>query len=126
MNDVNVVANALVTLFNDGRLVGSLVQASYILEKEFGFPDRMLDNAIDKLLIPQVSTVGDFRKVIYNNKVYYYDKYAVVGNFPVEFMKSQSANDLAVIIIDVKNNIVLKNRFLSLEGVFDGYFGKNE
>lgn len=125
MNDVNVVARTLVSLFENRNLSVRLKESVDILEKEFGFDERLLDTEVDKLLIPDVVTVGNFSRVYFEGNVYYYDKF-LFSKFDRKFMRSPEAFNRAILVIDTVNNVILNNRFIDVTFVFDEYFSRDE
>lgn len=124
MNDadiIDLIVKTLTNLYDREALKPTLVNACRFLEKDFNLPERSLCNAMDKVLVPKHELVGNYRKVYYENKVFYYGEF-FAAKFDREFMNSKSAYDGANIIIDTKENKILKNSFYSIEQVFDDYF----
>lgn len=120
MTDINVVAKTLVSLFENHSLSVRLKDSVNILEKEFGFEKRSLDNEVDKLLVPDVVTIGKFNRVYFEGNLYYYDKF-LYQKFDRKFMRSPEAFTLALMIIDSTENKIVKNRFFDIAYIFDNY-----
>lgn len=128
MNELNVVANTLVSLYENGGLRSDLVDTCNFVENQAGFPaGTLLQVVIELRRRPKVSKVGDFTKVEYNDKIYYYDDVmSICTKFTVEFMNSKPAVASALVIINPKDNSIEKCKFVDLSYVFDVYFGTDK
>lgn len=107
------VAKTLVSLHKRGVL--HLAPAFIAdLEREMGFPEKSLDNAVDKILVPRpkVEIIGMYYKVYHNNLIYYIRSNIMpVSNITTEYMDTRECYQYTDIIINVKNKSFLKNRF---------------
>lgn len=125
MNDVNTVAKVLVSLHKRDVLCCS---PAFIadLEREFEFPERSLDNAIDDILVPKprVEVVGAYFKVYHNGLLYYINsKLMSKRHITTAYMNTNKSMLDASVVIDMNQRSYIKNLF-GIQQLTDAFFGE--
>lgn len=125
MSELNGVAKVLISLHKRGAIH---LHPDFIadLEREMGYPERALDNAIDDILVPKpkIEIIGNYYKVYHKNYVYYIRNNVIpISNITVDYLELVQAMDYALvdIVIDMSQKIYVKNIY-GIQQLTDAFF----